>query len=182
MCRPLWFLDPGGWSKTTAVSLYFIFPGICTLSLIQPLLLLLLLLLLLHAFTAAVVHSKQTPQNVYSGHINNQDFVIKEKGEMLNSLREFFISSLWASITFCKSFLVMDSASSALVCEELCWDFDGDCIESIVCFWPYHRPNPFNGDNNMEASQKLSDLSKEKIFYSSVSNQPLDFCLFTLIR
>ncbi|KAL6035163.1 hypothetical protein STEG23_001849 [Scotinomys teguina] len=27
------FLDPGGWSKTTAVSLYFIFPGICTLSL-----------------------------------------------------------------------------------------------------------------------------------------------------
>ncbi|KAL6033270.1 hypothetical protein STEG23_004749, partial [Scotinomys teguina] len=29
-----WFLDPGGWSKTTAVSLYFIFPGICTLSLV----------------------------------------------------------------------------------------------------------------------------------------------------
>ncbi|KAL6082955.1 hypothetical protein STEG23_009609 [Scotinomys teguina] len=29
----LWFLDPGGWSKTAAVSLYFIFPGICTLSL-----------------------------------------------------------------------------------------------------------------------------------------------------
>ncbi|KAL6061440.1 hypothetical protein STEG23_033207, partial [Scotinomys teguina] len=28
-----WFLDPGVWSKTTAVSLYFIFPGICTLSL-----------------------------------------------------------------------------------------------------------------------------------------------------
>ncbi|KAL6034982.1 hypothetical protein STEG23_003824 [Scotinomys teguina] len=28
-----WFLDPGGWSKTAAVSLYFIFPGICTLSL-----------------------------------------------------------------------------------------------------------------------------------------------------
>ncbi|KAL6082583.1 hypothetical protein STEG23_001614 [Scotinomys teguina] len=28
-----WFLDPGGWSKTTAVDLYFIFPGICTLSL-----------------------------------------------------------------------------------------------------------------------------------------------------
>ena len=21
------------------------------------------------------------------------------------------------------------------VCEELCWDFDGDCIESIDCFW-----------------------------------------------
>ncbi|KAL6032995.1 hypothetical protein STEG23_018315, partial [Scotinomys teguina] len=30
-----WFLDPGGWSKTTAVRLYFIFPGICTLSLVQ---------------------------------------------------------------------------------------------------------------------------------------------------
>ncbi|KAL6086701.1 hypothetical protein STEG23_022236 [Scotinomys teguina] len=30
-----WFLDPGGWSKTAAVSLYFIFPGICTLSLIS---------------------------------------------------------------------------------------------------------------------------------------------------
>ncbi|KAL6044726.1 hypothetical protein STEG23_000923 [Scotinomys teguina] len=30
-----WFLDPGGWSKTAAVSLYFIFPGICTLSLKQ---------------------------------------------------------------------------------------------------------------------------------------------------
>ncbi|KAL6092322.1 hypothetical protein STEG23_003254 [Scotinomys teguina] len=29
-----WFLDPGGWSKTATVSLYFIFPGICTLSLI----------------------------------------------------------------------------------------------------------------------------------------------------
>ncbi|KAL6094360.1 hypothetical protein STEG23_029382 [Scotinomys teguina] len=28
-----WFLDSGGWSKTAAVSLYFIFPGICTLSL-----------------------------------------------------------------------------------------------------------------------------------------------------
>ncbi|KAL6035969.1 hypothetical protein STEG23_038414, partial [Scotinomys teguina] len=28
-----WFLDPGGWSKTAAVGLYFIFPGICTLSL-----------------------------------------------------------------------------------------------------------------------------------------------------
>ncbi|KAL6082718.1 hypothetical protein STEG23_016473 [Scotinomys teguina] len=30
-----WFLDPGGWSKT-AVRLYFIFPGICTLSLVYP--------------------------------------------------------------------------------------------------------------------------------------------------
>ncbi|KAL6084625.1 hypothetical protein STEG23_004767 [Scotinomys teguina] len=30
-----WFLDPGGWSKTTAVGLYFIFPGICTLSLVS---------------------------------------------------------------------------------------------------------------------------------------------------
>ncbi|KAL6091260.1 hypothetical protein STEG23_006394 [Scotinomys teguina] len=28
-----WFLDPGGWSKTAMASLYFIFPGICTLSL-----------------------------------------------------------------------------------------------------------------------------------------------------
>ncbi|KAL6072695.1 hypothetical protein STEG23_003804 [Scotinomys teguina] len=34
MCRLSWFLDPGGWSKTTTVRLYFIFPGICTLSLI----------------------------------------------------------------------------------------------------------------------------------------------------
>ncbi|KAL6060155.1 hypothetical protein STEG23_004044 [Scotinomys teguina] len=33
MCRLSWFLDPGGWSKTATVSLYFIFPGICTLSL-----------------------------------------------------------------------------------------------------------------------------------------------------
>ncbi|KAL6031565.1 hypothetical protein STEG23_032260 [Scotinomys teguina] len=33
MCRLCWFLDPGGWSKTAVVSLYFIFPGICTLSL-----------------------------------------------------------------------------------------------------------------------------------------------------
>ncbi|KAL6092916.1 hypothetical protein STEG23_028272 [Scotinomys teguina] len=30
---PFWFLDPGGWSKTAVVGLYFIFPGICTLSL-----------------------------------------------------------------------------------------------------------------------------------------------------
>ncbi|KAL6062192.1 hypothetical protein STEG23_034409, partial [Scotinomys teguina] len=29
-----WFLDPGGWSKTAVVSLYFIFPAICTLSLL----------------------------------------------------------------------------------------------------------------------------------------------------
>ncbi|KAL6051938.1 hypothetical protein STEG23_028101 [Scotinomys teguina] len=28
-----WFLDPEGWSKPAAVRLYFIFPGICTLSL-----------------------------------------------------------------------------------------------------------------------------------------------------
>ncbi|KAL6057599.1 hypothetical protein STEG23_016615, partial [Scotinomys teguina] len=28
-----WILDPGGWSKTAVVSLYFFFPGICTLSL-----------------------------------------------------------------------------------------------------------------------------------------------------
>ncbi|KAL6084320.1 hypothetical protein STEG23_004536 [Scotinomys teguina] len=28
-----WFLDPGGWSKPAVVRLYFIFPGICTLSL-----------------------------------------------------------------------------------------------------------------------------------------------------
>ncbi|KAL6039840.1 hypothetical protein STEG23_031890 [Scotinomys teguina] len=34
MCRLSWFLDPGGWSKANAVGLYFIFPGICTLSLI----------------------------------------------------------------------------------------------------------------------------------------------------
>ncbi|KAL6040578.1 hypothetical protein STEG23_015979, partial [Scotinomys teguina] len=33
MCRLSWFLDPRGWSKTTAVGLYIIFPGICTLSL-----------------------------------------------------------------------------------------------------------------------------------------------------
>ncbi|KAL6033587.1 hypothetical protein STEG23_007526, partial [Scotinomys teguina] len=31
--RLSWFLDPGGWSKTAVVGLYFIFPGICTLSL-----------------------------------------------------------------------------------------------------------------------------------------------------
>ncbi|KAL6050750.1 hypothetical protein STEG23_015288, partial [Scotinomys teguina] len=29
-----WSLDPGGWSKASTVGLYFIFPGICTLSLI----------------------------------------------------------------------------------------------------------------------------------------------------
>ncbi|KAL6049831.1 hypothetical protein STEG23_009934 [Scotinomys teguina] len=34
MWRLSWFLDPGGWSKTAAVRLYFIFPGICTLSLV----------------------------------------------------------------------------------------------------------------------------------------------------
>ncbi|KAL6091243.1 hypothetical protein STEG23_026825 [Scotinomys teguina] len=34
MCRLTWFLDPGGWGKAAAaVGLYFIFPGICTLSL-----------------------------------------------------------------------------------------------------------------------------------------------------
>ncbi|KAL6038193.1 hypothetical protein STEG23_030961, partial [Scotinomys teguina] len=29
------FLDPGGWGKTAVVGLYFIFPGICTLSLVS---------------------------------------------------------------------------------------------------------------------------------------------------
>ncbi|KAL6076288.1 hypothetical protein STEG23_018237 [Scotinomys teguina] len=33
MCQLSWFLDPGGWSKAAVVGLYFIFPGICTLSL-----------------------------------------------------------------------------------------------------------------------------------------------------
>ncbi|KAL6081353.1 hypothetical protein STEG23_011958 [Scotinomys teguina] len=33
MCWLSGFLDPGGWSKTAAVGLYFIFPEICTLSL-----------------------------------------------------------------------------------------------------------------------------------------------------
>ncbi|KAL6093299.1 hypothetical protein STEG23_011915 [Scotinomys teguina] len=33
MCRLSWFLDPGGWGKAATVGLYFIFPGICTLSL-----------------------------------------------------------------------------------------------------------------------------------------------------
>ncbi|KAL6068861.1 hypothetical protein STEG23_036942 [Scotinomys teguina] len=33
MCRLSWFLDPGGWGKAAVVGLYFIFPGICTLSL-----------------------------------------------------------------------------------------------------------------------------------------------------
>ncbi|KAL6039637.1 hypothetical protein STEG23_012564, partial [Scotinomys teguina] len=33
MCWLSWFLDPGGWSKAAVVGLYFIFPGICTLSL-----------------------------------------------------------------------------------------------------------------------------------------------------
>ncbi|KAL6080885.1 hypothetical protein STEG23_003437, partial [Scotinomys teguina] len=33
MCQFSWFLDPGGWSKATVVGLYFIFPGLCTLSL-----------------------------------------------------------------------------------------------------------------------------------------------------
>ncbi|KAL6032023.1 hypothetical protein STEG23_008460, partial [Scotinomys teguina] len=33
MCRLSWFLDPGGWGKAAALGLYFIFPGICTLSL-----------------------------------------------------------------------------------------------------------------------------------------------------
>ncbi|KAL6055882.1 hypothetical protein STEG23_016931 [Scotinomys teguina] len=35
MCQLSWFLDPGGWGKAAAVGLYFIFPGICTLSLIH---------------------------------------------------------------------------------------------------------------------------------------------------
>ncbi|KAL6065573.1 hypothetical protein STEG23_005115, partial [Scotinomys teguina] len=35
MCRLSWFLDPGGWGKAAVVGLYFIFPGICTLSLVS---------------------------------------------------------------------------------------------------------------------------------------------------
>ncbi|KAL6090755.1 hypothetical protein STEG23_035885, partial [Scotinomys teguina] len=37
MCRLSWFLDPGGWGKAAVVGLYFIFPGICTLSLVPAL-------------------------------------------------------------------------------------------------------------------------------------------------
>ncbi|KAL6091430.1 hypothetical protein STEG23_012594 [Scotinomys teguina] len=33
MCRFSRFLNPGGWGKAAAVGLYFIFSGICTLSL-----------------------------------------------------------------------------------------------------------------------------------------------------
>ncbi|KAL6051180.1 hypothetical protein STEG23_006257 [Scotinomys teguina] len=33
MCRPSWFLDPGGWSWTATVGLHIISPGLCTLSL-----------------------------------------------------------------------------------------------------------------------------------------------------
>ncbi|KAL6039364.1 hypothetical protein STEG23_029024 [Scotinomys teguina] len=33
MCRPSWFLDPGGWRQTTAFGLHLISPGLCTLSL-----------------------------------------------------------------------------------------------------------------------------------------------------
>ncbi|KAL6031722.1 hypothetical protein STEG23_005671 [Scotinomys teguina] len=35
MCQLSWFLDPGGWGKAAVVGRYFIFPGICTLSLIS---------------------------------------------------------------------------------------------------------------------------------------------------
>ncbi|KAL6032026.1 hypothetical protein STEG23_027143 [Scotinomys teguina] len=35
MCQLSWFLDPGSRSKATVVGLYFIFPVICTLSLIR---------------------------------------------------------------------------------------------------------------------------------------------------
>ncbi|KAL6064652.1 hypothetical protein STEG23_030349 [Scotinomys teguina] len=37
MYRLSWFLDPGDWSKAAVVGLYFIFPGICTLSLASSL-------------------------------------------------------------------------------------------------------------------------------------------------
>ncbi|KAL6076525.1 hypothetical protein STEG23_016706 [Scotinomys teguina] len=33
MCRPSWFLDPGGWSETAAVGLHLISPGLGTLTL-----------------------------------------------------------------------------------------------------------------------------------------------------
>ena len=33
------------------------------------------------------------------------------------------------------------------ICEELCWNFDGKCIESVDCFWQdghFHNANPTN--------------------------------------
>ncbi|KAL6053887.1 hypothetical protein STEG23_003714 [Scotinomys teguina] len=84
MCRPPWFLDPGAWSKTAAFTLYFIFPGICTLS---------------------------------------------------------------------------------LVCEELCWDFDGDFIESVDFFLMIYLKNASFSDNyrcgmitNIKLSERNLDL------------------------
>ena len=34
-------------------------------------------------------------------------------------------------------FLILDEAEniSLCVCEEINWTFDGDCIESVDCFW-----------------------------------------------
>ncbi|KAL6086829.1 hypothetical protein STEG23_031453, partial [Scotinomys teguina] len=52
MCRLSWFLDPGGWSKTAAVRLYFIFPGICTLSLKE------MLDMVAHAFNPSTQESE----------------------------------------------------------------------------------------------------------------------------
>ena len=35
----------------------------------------------------------------------------------------------------CLFFQIKVDYFSFKVCEELCWDYDGDCIESIDCFW-----------------------------------------------
>jgi hypothetical protein len=31
------------------------------------------------------------------------------------------------------------------VCEELCWNFDGDCIESVDCFWYSYQSMSIGG-------------------------------------
>ncbi|KAL6080770.1 hypothetical protein STEG23_016043 [Scotinomys teguina] len=62
MCLLSGFLDPGGWGKAAAVGLYFIFPGICTLS-----------LLFITPFTAEHLH---TVDNIPQHHSQQYTFTL----------------------------------------------------------------------------------------------------------
>ncbi|KAL6086700.1 hypothetical protein STEG23_022235, partial [Scotinomys teguina] len=174
------FLDPRGWSKTAAVNLYFIFPGICTLSLrsfdedpvrmvcqkpealnqtndslqrtfsygLRPLSSITPPTMGSLKFTAVVLClGDLVPMDLlksilfdiriatpacflspFDWKAFSQPFTLS--GLIIMCARGFFwIQSIWCSvgflnlhrvsITFCKSLLVMNSASSALVCSGL---------------------------------------------------------------
>ena len=59
---------------------------------------------------------------VWDGNASRSSFIIQD----CFSYSGFFVVVVFLhEVDYC----------SFQVCEELCWDLDGDCIESVDCFW-----------------------------------------------